>query len=135
MRVRAPDHHLIRFVMIDDAEHIRPLVRVHVDDDGRFAWVGEAAAGPEGIDVVVEVRPDAVLCDVQMPGMDGLEVLDTLRRHDPALVVVMYSSDPSVRQQALDHGADAFFEKGDPIPSILDMIAVAVRGRAEGRGA
>lgn len=117
-----PPNDLPRVVMIDDHEHMRRLVQMWIDDDGRLAWAGEANDGEEGLQAVASVEPDAVLLDVEMPGMRGIDVLVHLREERPSLVIVLYTSDPSVREEGVEHGADAVFVKGDPIATILDRI-------------
>lgn len=112
----------VRVAVIDDHVHLRRLVETWIADDDRLEWVGEAADGAAGIELVDEVRPDAVVLDVEMPVLGGLETLARLKDEHPGLVVVLYSSDPSTRDEGLDRGADDFFVKGDPIREILDRL-------------
>ena len=109
-------------VVVDDHVHLRRLVETWIADDDRLEWAGEAPDGAAGLALVEEVRPDAVLLDVEMPVLGGLETLDRLRAEHAGVVVVLYSSDPTARQEGLDRGADDFFVKGDPIRGILDRL-------------
>lgn len=119
----------VRVGVVDDHVHLRRLVQTWIEDDDRLEWAGEAADGVAALELVASSRPDALMLDVEMPGMSGLEVLDSLRPDHADLIVVLYSSDPSARGPGLAKGADAFFVKGDPIREVLDTIVVLHRGR------
>ena len=81
-------------VLVDDAADVRMLLQVLLELDG--FEVTATADGPSGLAAVRELRPDVVLLDVQLPGMDGTEVLHLLRT-DPAtgrLPVVLLTGSP-----------------------------------------
>ena len=81
-------------VLVDDAADVRMLLQVLLELEG-FS-VTATADGPAGLAAVREVHPDVVLLDVQLPGMDGTEVLRRLRA-DPAsaqLPVVLLTGSP-----------------------------------------
>lgn len=69
-------------VVVDDEPHARAKLRRFMDADGRLELVGEAGDGLEAVRVVEETRPDLLFLDIQMPEMDGFEVLQEL---DPAV--------------------------------------------------
>jgi two-component system chemotaxis response regulator CheB len=119
----------VRVGVVDDHVHLRRLVETWIEDDARLEWAGEAADGEAGLRLVDEARLDALILDVEMPGLSGIEVLERLRRTHPRLVVVLYSSDPGARQEAMATGADDFFVKGDPIRAMLDRITALHIGR------
>lgn len=122
-----PDTPPARVLVVDDVEHLRRLVQMWIEDDDRLEWVGEAVDGESGLAAVAELSPDVLLLDVEMPGISGLEVLERVRAERPDIVVVLYTSDPSVRDDGIERGAHGVFVKGDPITSILDCIAELVR--------
>lgn len=72
----------LRVVIIDDEPHARAKLRRFVSQDERVTLVGEAGDGLEAVRVIENEEPDLVLLDVQMPEMDGFQVLDAL---DPRL--------------------------------------------------
>jgi DNA-binding NarL/FixJ family response regulator len=79
--------------------------------------VGEARSGSEVLPRIAETRPDLVMLDVRMPVLDGLEVLDRLRKQYPEIKVVMLSGvdDPELGAESLKRGAKAFIGKAiDP---------------------
>ena len=88
-------------VLVDDAADVRMLLQVLLELDG-FA-VTATADGPAGLAAVRAERPDVVLLDVQLPGMDGTEVLRQLRADPPTadLPVVLLTGSPEQDTAAL----------------------------------
>ena len=85
--------HRIRVALVDDSDRTRDFVRLHLDLDGRFEIVGEAADGAQAIDLVERTKPDLVILDRQMPHMTGIEALPRIRAVSPSTAVVLYTSD------------------------------------------
>src|SRR4051794_20664553 len=78
-------------VVVDDAEDLRPLVRMAIERSGRFSVVAEASDGAQGVDAVRAAQPDLVLLDIAMPVMDGLQALPLMADACPHAIVVMLS--------------------------------------------
>jgi two-component system nitrate/nitrite response regulator NarL len=92
-------------------------VRLALEPHADIEIVGEATSGSEVLPRVGELRPDLVLLDIRMPGLDGLQVLDRLQENYPETKVVMLSGveDADLAGEALRRGARAFLGKGiDP---------------------
>lgn len=76
-----------RVVLVDDEEPARRILRRTLDADARFRVIGEAASGPQAVELVQQTRPDLAFLDVQMPGLDGFDVLRAIPpRHWPLVV-------------------------------------------------
>lgn len=105
----------IRVVIVDDTESLRALLRRHVEGTADMEVVGEAANGLEAVEVTRDTDPDAVILDVEMPVMDGLEALAGLKQATPGAKIVMFSSrsEPGTRARAVAGGVDGFFRKGE----------------------
>ena len=103
----------IRVLLIDDHPLFRKGVGQIISDDPSFEIVGEAASGQEGIDLALEVKPDLVLLDLNMKGMDGLETLRRFKETDlDAHYVVLTVSDAEENLlEALRIGADGYLLK------------------------
>ena len=70
----------MRIVVVEDEHNSREgLVRFIGKLDSSYEVIGEADNGAEGITVIERTKPDLVIADIKMPGMTGLEMLDTLR--------------------------------------------------------
>lgn len=128
-RSAAPAPALGRSVMlVDDTEMLRSLVARHLRRTGRYQVVAEAGNGLEALEAAQQTRPDLVLLDLQMDGMDGMTALPLLRRHLPhARIVIFTGHDYQAlwpRLQAA--GADSAVGKGTRLSDVvahLDTLA------------
>jgi len=114
----------IRVVIADDTDDVRSLLRVLLTLDGRFEVVGEARDGREAIVATTTLRPDAVVLDLAMPVMDGLQAIPEIRRIAPDVKVVVLSgfSARTMASEVAALGAHAYLEKGGSfkeLPSLL----------------
>ena len=82
-----------RVMTVDDQEVFRSAARAVVDATPGFESAGEPGSGEEALGLVDEARPELVLVDVRMPGLDGVETARVLSARDPDLVVVLVSLD------------------------------------------
>ena len=100
-----------RVLIIDDDAGIRDALRMILEYEGYE--VAAAANGPAGLAELEANPPDAVLCDIKMPGMDGFEVLDRIAARDGAPPVLMISGhgDIATAVEATRRGAVDFLEK------------------------
>jgi len=111
---------------VDDEASVRLLIRLLIDTDERFTLFGTAHDGGQALDRV-EVRcPDVIVCDIRMPGMNGLEALPHLRAACPEAIIVIYSADPAA-VTALRLGADLVFDKSVDVRDVLEAVAEMCR--------
>ena len=115
----------LRVVVIDDTPDIRLLLRVALESQGQFLVVAEAGDGRTGIDLVRDHQPDAVLLDLAMPVMDGLEALPQIRAVAPHTRVIVLSGfeTASMAERVITEGASAFIQKGASARSIVAEVA------------
>ena len=113
MSDQPPKSPSLRLVVIDDQEAFRVLAREIVAEHHGLTVVGEAESGEEDLRAVAELAPDAVLMDVEMPGMDGITAGREMRSKHPKVKVVLTSSynTKSYAREALLAGALAFIPK------------------------
>ena len=84
----------VRVLAVDDQAVFRRVARSLIAATPGFEQVGEAASGSDALRLAADLRPDLVLVDVRMPGMDGLETTRRLAEMDPDAVIVLVSIDP-----------------------------------------
>jgi signal transduction histidine kinase/DNA-binding NarL/FixJ family response regulator len=114
----------IRVLVVDDTPDIRMLLSAALGVLGGFEVVGEAEDGAEAIKLVGELRPDAVLLDLAMPVMDGLQAAPEIRRISPDTRIVILSgfSRDRLSDEARAAGADAYIEKGTSPKQIAEVL-------------
>jgi DNA-binding NarL/FixJ family response regulator len=124
----------VRVLIADDQALLRGSFRVLIDSEPDLTTVAEAGSGAEAVRLARDLRPDVVLMDVRMPGMDGIEATRQIRgaaetADTRVLMLTMFDMDSYV-YAALRAGAGGFLLK-DTSPA--DLLA-AVRVVAEGEG-
>jgi DNA-binding NarL/FixJ family response regulator len=117
-------------LVVDDDDLFRRAIRTLLETDRRLNVIGEAADGQEALDATIELSPDVVLMDLDMPGMGGLEAITQLARHKagPPVIVLTGSNDPRAIERAHAAGAARYLLKSH----IADVCGLVVAvGRRE----
>jgi len=124
MNANHPQEPPIRIVLVDDVEEVRSLVRLRLELDGRVEVVGEADDGVTATAVVAVTRPDAVVLDLDMPGMDGLRAIPAVRAASPGTRVLVLSAfpDPYTLVDVLSRGADSYLDKGAALAELAPTL-------------
>ncbi|MGA4728916.1 response regulator [Micromonospora taraxaci] len=122
----------IRLLIVDDHPVVRDGLRGMFTGDPGFEVVGEAADGSEALTLVATVRPDVVLMDLRMPGMDGVTAIGTLARSGSTarvLVLTTYDTDADVLP-AIEAGATGYLLKDTPREDLVRAVRAAARGES-----
>ncbi|WP_179886936.1 response regulator transcription factor [Streptomyces sp. ms184] len=122
----------VRVLVADDEALVRAGVRAILARDPQIEVVAEAADGLEAIALVRQHRPDVVLLDIQMPGLDGLTAVARLHREPTPVGVIMlttFGQDAYVTR-ALEEGADGFLLKADDPRELLNGVRAVGAGGA-----
>ena len=121
----------IRIVIVDDDPLVRGGLTLMLEGSPALDVVGHAANGIEGLSAVAELKPDVVLMDIRMPGMDGLEATERLLSGPgtPPKVIILttFDSDDDVLR-ALGAGASGFLLKDTRPAAIVDAISRVAAG-------
>jgi len=112
---------VVRVLIVDDQEAFRSAARLVVELTDGFEVAAEAGTGEEGVDLAESLRPDLVLMDINMPGIDGLEATRRITLANPQTKVVIFSTYEANEydSRAKDAGAIAFVPKADFGPLVL----------------
>jgi len=118
------DTRTIRLLLVDDQPAIRRGLRIWLALDPKIEVVGEASDGAEAITLARALRPDVVLMDVEMPGMDGISATAALRSVVPqsAVVILTLYDDAATRTLAREAGAAAFVAKHQMEETLLAEV-------------
>lgn len=124
----------VRVLIADDQELVRTGFRMILDEEPSLSIVGEAADGLQAVEMAETLRPDVVLMDIRMPGIDGLEATRRIlaRRHDPpirVLVLTTFDLNEYV-YEALRAGASGFLLKDVPAEQLVAAVQVVASGEA-----
>ena len=116
-----------RVLIVDDSGFARRVLRRILEAEG-FS-VEEAVNGAEALEKYTSIKPDLVLLDMVMEGMQGLEVLGKLRKVDGNAKIVMATSDvqTSTREEAARGGALGFVNKPFQAEAVLEAVRGAVK--------
>ena len=119
----------IRIVLVDDHIVVRQGLAGLLRCEADFVIVGEASDGQSAIDIVRELKPDVVLMDINMPGMNGVKATQIIHSELPWIRIIGLSMFQEGEQQAAMHEAGAvnYLTKSGPSESLIEAIRASVR--------
>lgn len=121
---------VLRAVIVDDEALVRSALRIFIEAAPDLSVVGEAADGESAVRVVEELRPDIVLMDVRMPGMDGIEATALIRERHPSIHILALTTFSTERTivPMLRAGASGFLVKDTDPARIIEAVHEIVGG-------
>ena len=122
---------MIRVLLADDHRLVRTGFRVILEIEDDIEVVGEASDGRQAVDLAGRLRPDVVLMDVEMPGMDGLAATRAITAGDGPSVLILTTFDrDEYLFAALQAGASGFLLKNGTPEALTEAVRVVARGDA-----
>lgn len=123
--------HTIRVLIVDDHEIIRTGITYSLSAFPDLELVGEANSGPEALQLCSKTQPDVVLMDMVMPGMDGVQATQAIKKQHPGVQILALTSfhDRERVQRVMQAGAAGYLIKGVSASELAEAIRVAYGGR------
>jgi DNA-binding NarL/FixJ family response regulator len=106
-------------LVVDDQETFRRAMAAVVAETRGFAVVGVASSGEESVSAVADLRPDLVLMDVNLPGIDGVEASRLISAHESPAVVLLLSTYDDDEFDRSGCGASGYISKASLSPERL----------------
>jgi len=116
--------------MVDDNDLAAEAMERYFTLSGLLRWLGWCPDPAAAVPMIVQVRPDVVLLDVEIPGADCFAALRSLTTQCPSSRVVMFSghAQTALIERSLNEGAAGYIVKDDPTSTIAQLLIEAARG-------
>ena len=123
---------MIRVVLADDHRIVREGLRMLLGHDDEIEIVGEVEDGADLLALLEEIETDVVVLDVRMPGISGLDVLESLhdRRQDVRVVILTMHDDPVYLRRAVELGAAGYLLKNVDREELIRAVHTVASGRS-----
>ncbi len=124
---------VIRILLADDHDVVREGLRMFLSIDPELRIVGEAADGAEVIHLARQLRPDVILMDLLMPGMDGITAITILRKEQPETEILVLTSviESEAVVRAVKAGAIGYLLKDTKAAELRKAIKAAAAGQVQ----
>ncbi len=115
---------MVKLLIVDDEVVLREYIRYVLTEENISMKIDEACSGREAIEKIEMLKPDIILLDIKMPGMDGLEVAAELKRHYPWLKIVILTAydDFSYAHRAIQIGISHYLLKPVSPQELINTI-------------
>jgi len=119
-----------RIFVVEDHGIIRQALRLYMTEETGMQVCGEADNASDAISAISQLKPDGVITDISLPGMNGIEFLKNLKAQFPEIVAVVLSmhNESAYAQRALSAGAMGYVMKKEDIEEVIRALQTAFRG-------
>ncbi len=111
---------MARILVVDDEENIRLLYQEELEDEGYEVIVAED--GKKALELFSQMKPDLVTLDIQMPGMNGIEVLERIREMSKEVPIILCTAYGEYKQDFSTWASDAYIVKSSDLSELKEKI-------------
>lgn len=121
----------ITIIIIDDHTLIRETWSFILNNHPRFTVIAESGSAEEGIELCKELRPDIVMMDINLPGINGMDAVPMIRKFAPATKIIGVSmhSQPAYAKRMIQNGASGYITKNSCQQEMLDALLEVHAGK------
>ncbi len=114
----------MRLFIADDSEILRVRLIDMLSEIEGIEIVGQAQESLEAIESIQELNPHVVVLDIRMPQVNGIKVLEAIKKNNHHLKVIIFTNYPypQYRKRCMDLGADFFFDKSTEFEKLIDTV-------------
>jgi DNA-binding NarL/FixJ family response regulator len=114
----------MRVLIADDSAVVVERLVTLLSELPEVDIVGEAQTSGDATERIQQLQPDVVILDIQLPGGSGIGVLETVKKNQPAPIVIMFTNFPypQYREKCLRAGADFFFDKSTEFDQLIGVF-------------
>ncbi len=121
---------MIKIILVDDHFMVRDGIRAILEEEDEYKVIGEASNGKDAIALVASIKPDIAICDIRMPEMSGIEMVQNmqeLKLPTKFVMLSMHDSDEYILQ-SINAGADGYLLKGASKEEFMKALSAVGRG-------
>jgi len=118
---------MAKLLVVDDDKNLRMLYEQELGDDGHE--VALASSGREALEYLKSQRPDLIILDISMPGMDGIEALGKILAKDKAMPVILNTAYSTYKDNFMTWSADAYVVKSGDLTELRGRIKDVLKTR------
>ncbi|MFH0769071.1 MAG: response regulator transcription factor [Chloroflexota bacterium] len=124
---------MISIFLADDHAIIRRFIKRLLEEEADLSVIGEAANGIDAVKLVAELKPDILITDLSMPGLDGIEVTRRVRKASPQTLIVALSNWDAQKNvvAAKQAGASAYVVKNLAVGELVHTVRMVMDSQAD----
>lgn len=118
---------MAKLLVVDDDKNLRLLYEQELAEEGHEVVL--AGGGPEALDILKTQRPDLIVLDISMPGMDGIEALGKILAKDKSMPVILNTAYSTYKDNFMTWSADAYVVKSGDLTELKAKIKEVLKSR------
>jgi DNA-binding response OmpR family regulator len=118
---------MAKLLVVDDDKNLRLLYEQELTDEGHEVTL--AGSGPEALEYLRTARPDLIILDISMPGMDGIEALGKILAKDKSMPVILNTAYSTYKDNFMTWSADAYVVKSGDLTELKAKIKDVLKTR------